>query len=241
MAKMLDYTAYLDQRVKREGPKRKGERTRDRLKVATSELLNETSFQELRITDICDRAEVAPGTFYLYYENKQILTIEILSEYVEMWTELSSNTAAGLEGEGDLFEAIYHTNLSYIQMAQANPGLTRCVMQMSDLEPEFAAFVHSVSSRIYARTVAAIAKRTRLPSSPLLLLTINALGSMMDDLVRRLFVGNDPHLTSCITDMRMNTEDLAKHLTMLWYRCIFGEDPSLTRSKARKRAKKATA
>lgn len=238
MAEMFDYTAYLDQRVKREGPKRKGERTRDRLKIATSELLNETSFQELRITDICDRAEVAPGTFYLYYENKQILTIEILSEYVEMWTELSSSTAAELDSEGDLFEAIYHTNLSYIQMAKANPGLTRCVMQMSDLEPEFAAFVHSVSSKVYARTVAAIAKRTRLPSSPLLLLTVNSLGSMMDDIVRRLFVMNDPYLTSCITDMKMSTEDLAKHLTMIWYRSIFGEDPSLTPKRTVKRAKK---
>lgn len=238
MAELMDYTEYLDQRVKREGPKRKGERTRDRLKIATSELLNELSYQELRITDICDQANVAPGTFYLYYENKEILTIEILSEYVEMWTELSTKAAAEIGAEGDLFEAIYHTNLSYIQLAQANPGLTRCVLQISDIEPEFAEFVHQVSSQVYARTVAAIAKRTRLPSSPVLLLTVNALGSMMDDMVRRLFVMNDPYLSSCISDMKMSTEDLAKHLTIIWYRSIFGEDPSLTPANTAKRGRK---
>ncbi|MEQ9586701.1 MAG: TetR/AcrR family transcriptional regulator [Parvibaculaceae bacterium] len=239
MTDLMDYTTYLDQRMKREGPKRKGERTRDRLKVAASELLNEESYQELRITDICDRAGIAPGTFYLHYENKQILTIEILSEYVEMWTDLSSQTTADIDDDGDMFEAIYHTNLIYIQLAQLNPGLTRCVLQISDIEPEFAAFVHATSSQVYARTVAAIAKRTRLPSSPLLLLTINALGSMMDDIVRRLFVMRDPHLNSCISEMKMSTEDLAKHLTMIWYRSIFGEDPALNPNPAPKGRRKS--
>lgn len=230
----LDYTRYLERRVKREGPKRKGARTRDRLKVATTELLNQCSFQELRVTDICERAKVAPGTFYLYYDNKQILTIEILSEYVEMWTELSGKAAKAFDHEDDLFDAIYQTNLSYIRMAKANPGLTRCVLQMSELEPEFATFVHSTSSRIYARTVGAITKRTRLPSSPVLLLTVNALGSMMDDLIRRLFIMQDPYLVACISEMKMSTEDLAKHLTIIWHRAIFGEDPSMTPGGARR-------
>lgn len=241
MTEILDYAEYLDQRVNNEGPKRKGERTRDRLKIATAELLNEQSYQDLRITDICARAKVAPGTFYLYYENKQIVTIEILSEYVEMWTVLSRQTAEDLDGEGDLFEAVYHTNLSYIQMAKANPGLTSCVMQMSEIKPEFAAFVHKASNQIYSRTVAAIAKRTRLPSSPVLLLTVSALGSMIDDLVRRLFVMPDPYLNKCISDMHMSTEDLAKHLTIIWYRSVFGEDPPLAPGRTVKKKKRTSA
>ncbi len=225
MTETIDYVRFLEERAQREGPKRKGERTRDRLKIATIELLNQCSFQDLRVTDICDRTKIAPGTFYLYYENKQLLTIEILSEYVELWTELSKDAASAFDNGDDLFEAIYQTNLSYLNIARANPGLTRCVMQMSEIEPEFATFVHSTSSEIYSRTVAAIAKRTSADASPDLLLTINALGSMMDDLVRRLCVVKDPYLTRCVDEAGFDTQGIARHLTTLWYRAIFGENP----------------
>lgn len=223
MADILEYTSHLNEKVRSEGPKRKGARTRDRLKIATAKLLNETSYQDLRVTDICDKANVAPGTFYLYFENKQVLTIEILSEFVEMFDRDVRHHSH------DPFESIYRSNLLFIQMARSNPGLFRCILQMSDVEPDFARVHQRINGSWYAKVVAAMTHWVELPSRDAALLSIHALGSMMDDVVRRLFVMQDPYLIEVIDALKFDDEAIAEHLSVIWYRAIFGADPPLAK------------
>ena len=225
MIETIDYPKYLNQRMQSEGPKRKGERTRDRLKIATAELLNRTTYQELRITDICKQAKIAPGTFYLYFDNKLPLTIEILSEFVELWFS-SAHQLKGSDQRGkDSFDSIFRTNLAYIQVVRANPGLFRCVLEMSNIEPEFASFLQRTSAAVYDKGVTAFSQKEGVSPTEKLRFSIHALGSMIDDTLRRLIVMKDPYLIACVESMDLSDEDLARALSTLWYRGLFGHDP----------------
>jgi len=219
MDSVVDYPTYLQRKVKDEGPKRKGERTRDRLKVAAARILNKTPYQDLRVTDICDEAGVAPGTFYLYFENKKILTIEMMSEFVEMF----DRDAAG--GATTPFESILHANLFYIKLARRNPGFFRCVLQMSDVEPEFGTFHQKISGRWYQRVTTSMERWMDIPNQSVALFATHALGSMMDDWVRRYFVAKDPTLLAVVKKLKLSDEDIAMYLSVIWYRTYFGTDP----------------
>lgn len=219
MNQAVDYPTYLQDKVKDEGPKRKGERTRDRLKVAAANILDKVSYQDLRVTDICKEAGVAPGTFYLYFENKQILTIEMLSEFVEMF-----DREVRIRAQSP-FESIYHANLSYIQIARRNPGFFRCVLHMSDVEPEFARFHQQISGKWYERVTSSLSRWLEIPDDKMALLTTHALGSMMDDWVHRFFVAKDPTLVTNVKKLKLTDEEMAEYLSVIWYRAYFGKDP----------------
>jgi AcrR family transcriptional regulator len=58
----------------------KGARTRARLVDAAKRIFERDGFLESRIVDIADEAEIAPGTFYHYFDSKE----EVFREVAEM-------------------------------------------------------------------------------------------------------------------------------------------------------------
>ncbi len=219
MNDISDYPSFLDAHIRSEGPKRKGKRTRDKLKIAASKLLNEVAYQDLRVTDICEKAGVSPGTFYLYFDNKKVLAIEVLSEFAKMFDRY-------MHADPDSpFNSIFHSNLAFIKICRANSGLTRCITQVSDSEREFARIQQRINDRWFAKVAASISHWLSEEGQESVLLTIHALGSMMDDFAHRIFVAQDPYLLGIIEDLNFADEKLAKHLSIIWYRAIFGNDP----------------
>lgn len=77
-ARALPFAEILRRRHKQAGARRKGERTRDRLKVATVQVLEERGYLRLRVTDICKRARVSPAAFYPYFKQREQITVEVL-------------------------------------------------------------------------------------------------------------------------------------------------------------------
>src|SRR5690242_10782142 len=63
---MRDYVGHL-QAILSEADWPKGQRTRFRLKIAAIAALAEVGYQDLKVSDVCERAEVAQGTFYSYF------------------------------------------------------------------------------------------------------------------------------------------------------------------------------
>ena len=59
---------------------RRIQRTRQLLRQASIELMQEKGFQALNIRDIAERANVSRGTFYLYYADKYALLESLLHE-----------------------------------------------------------------------------------------------------------------------------------------------------------------
>src|SRR3712207_4399553 len=61
----------------------KGDRTRYRLRIAAARALEEIGYQDLKVSDICGFAEVALGTFYVYYRDKNEIAIEVVLDFIE--------------------------------------------------------------------------------------------------------------------------------------------------------------
>ena len=59
----------------------RGLRSRERLKGAARELLNEQGFRSLRVQDVTERAGVATGLFYRYFHDLREIVAEISRDF----------------------------------------------------------------------------------------------------------------------------------------------------------------
>jgi TetR/AcrR family transcriptional repressor of nem operon len=201
--------------------KRKGERTRLRLKAAAARLLGEVGYRDLRVSDIHEDADVSNALFYVYFKNKEEISKEVLDGFL-----------AFLEGFPERerppetrFGSIAHGNLRYAQMFQANAGLMRCVFQFTDEFPEFAAKWHAWNARWRERTTRALLRQRdiALKDRVEIDVAVAALGSMVDALLRLAFIESEPTIAG--TRYASNPAALAELLTKLWLRALFAPDP----------------
>jgi hypothetical protein len=77
------FTAQLEHKLKKAPPKRKGDRTRERLKLGAARVLENVGYHALRIVDITEAAETSDGSFYIYFKDKKDITLCVLQEFLE--------------------------------------------------------------------------------------------------------------------------------------------------------------
>ena len=199
--------------------KRKGERTRDRLKAAAARQLEEVGYRELRVTDINERAGVSNALFYIYFNNKEEITHEVLTEFVE-----TLKPATPRVGSSGIFDTIYRGNLGYARVFAANPGLMRCLLQFGDEAPEFSRIWHDWNDAWTDRTLRALAKESPSTFDGAEVLTaVAALGLMVDGLLRLVYVEQHARVGAAVAEMGAQPEALAAFLTRLWCRALFSE------------------
>jgi len=80
-------------------PLKKSDRTRERILQSAMELMPELGFQGATIREICDRAGVSVGTFYIYFQTKSDLLRDIFESADTFFTEV---VAADMEGKSCL-------------------------------------------------------------------------------------------------------------------------------------------
>lgn len=221
-AETVSFRDWVANKQKSVGLRRKGERTRDRIRLCTVELLNEVGYRDLKLTDICKRAKISPPVLYLYFESKEALVQEILVEFLQEFM----NRAASA-GARSPFQAMYDANLQWIRSARANAGLMRCLLQFSEAQGDFAELFARESHEWNLRITASIIRR--FPAADReqaqVHFIVEALGGMMDDITRRLFADSDEHLTDVVSSFASKDEDLARALTTLWHRALYCMDP----------------
>jgi len=204
------------------GPRKKGERTRDRIRLAAVELLNEVGYRQMKVADVCDRAGITPPVLYLYFDNKLALTTDVLREFLHRFI------TAPAEGSGaTAYQAIYQANHRWVALARANAGLMRCLLELSGDEPAFARLFTAASDDWYRRITDSVVRR--FPAAgrdrPAIELSVHALGGMIDDLTRKLFAGMPSEATRLVATVAPTDEALAHFLSVLWYRALYGSDP----------------
>jgi TetR/AcrR family transcriptional regulator, transcriptional repressor for nem operon len=79
----LSYIAYLEDKLATDPPKKKGLRTRERLKIATAKILSQRGYHAMRAVDITDAAGVAESLFYTYFNDKLEITLLVLGSMME--------------------------------------------------------------------------------------------------------------------------------------------------------------
>src|SRR4051794_12715521 len=77
------FSQVLETRLREAPPTRKGERTKARLKASAAKVLERTGYLDMRVSDVCDQADVGLATFYLYFENKAEITRAVLIDFLD--------------------------------------------------------------------------------------------------------------------------------------------------------------
>ncbi len=221
-AASLSYAALLEAGLASPG-RRKGERTRDKLKAATARMLEQVGYRSLRVTDVNEAAGVSNALFYVYFKNKEVIAQEVLTDFLGYF-----GSFADMQPRADNPEAsIYYGNLNYARMFRDNPGLMRCLFQFGDEFPEFAAAWNEWNVTWRARVVRSLSRaKVAFADEQELMLATAALGAMVDGMLRQILVQKDPKLTK--GELDMSAEQLALFLTRLWVRSLFTREMSWT-------------
>lgn len=196
----------------------KGDRTRQRLRIAAAEALETEGFQGLKVSDICARADVAQGTFYVYFRDKVEIAVDVLIGFTDTLYELVREAARGK----DDFESIRASNLFFIKAYSANPGLMRCHVQMISQEPAFAEAWEPRHRRWQETLGRSIERRTggRLSGGTALAVATALEGMVFNHLFTTVVTRND-----LADDDGTRAEEMADMLSVLWYRAVHARDP----------------
>lgn len=219
------FQTYLKNQHNKQPNRRKSDRTRDHLKLAAIDVLSNIGYRKMKVLDICQKATVSSGTFYLYFENKIDITQVILEEFIAHL----DNILGGPHTKRTPFDTIYQGNLEWLKSIRANAGLFRCVLQIGDESPELSELIHQLNINWYNRIANSVVRRygisEKLEEDTILFATFS-LGSMMDELARKLVIYADPNLTKLVDDIAPTDEACAEFLSLIWYRTLYGCSPS---------------
>jgi AcrR family transcriptional regulator len=81
-------SSCLENEAKLDRKKRKASRNRKKLKESGLDIFVEKGIHDATIEDITESADLGKGTFYLHFDNKEVLFLEILDDSVEKLIEL---------------------------------------------------------------------------------------------------------------------------------------------------------
>jgi len=221
-APTVSFRDWVAIRDRNSGTRRKGERTRDRIRLCTISLLNERGYRDLRLSEICKRAKISPPVFYLYFRSKEALVHGILLEFLQEFISRSSSTT-----ERSAYKAIYDANLQWIQLARANAGLMRCLLQFSEEQQDFALLFARESNQWNQRITSSILRRfpAAVREQSQIHFVVSGLSGMMDELTRRLFADREPHVTELVANVAASDEELADMLSVIWFRSLYCSNP----------------
>lgn len=104
----------------------RGEATRQKLLDAAEALFGRNGFHATSITEVTRRAGVAQGTFYLYFENKEAIYIELVRHLSHSLRQAIAKDVAGLDDRLEVEEAGLR---SFLRFAAAHRDLYRIVYE----------------------------------------------------------------------------------------------------------------
>jgi len=217
----LNFVERLATRLAAMPPGRKTDRTREMLKVSAARVLEKKGYNQLRAIDITIDAGMSEGIFYKYFKDKNDICYAVLGEfmhYVPMQRHAFDVGAADSP-----FTAILRANKAWFSSARANSKLIRCVYQFQDSENDFA----GRSQRVF-RDWHDVTLRKVLQHYPdgavdrdVLEILLYALGGMVDEMTRLMWVSPNPDLRNLIDRNKISDADVAEVLAIIWHRTIY--------------------
>jgi AcrR family transcriptional regulator len=195
------------------------DRPRHRLRLAAAEALEEGGYQALKVADVCTLADVALGTFCVYFRDKAEIASDVVMGFIDHLHEGAREVS---RGAGD-HDSICRTNLFFFMAYRANPGLMRCHVPLQSDEAEFRALWqprHRAWLEVIGRS---IARRSTDPAmTPACALKVAvALAGMV---FHCLYAANVTRALP-VEPLASEPTEMAETLAVLWYRGVHGRDP----------------
>lgn len=202
---------------------RKAQQTRNRIKSAALDALNQHGYRNLHIADVTGKAGVASGLFYRYFRDMRHVTHELCEDLFRDINDEAQTVPFSLHP----FDWIYTMHLIAGRKFAANSGLLAC---MFELPGEFEEFgdVWKVSAHTWNLQVAKFLREVaKLPPSPARQLAF-VLGAMAEGIYYQALIRH----TSDLTKIAESAENLAEVIAVIWYRTIFFENPPPSKIRA---------
>ncbi|CAO5242367.1 Regulatory protein TetR [Frankia sp. AgKG'84/4] len=188
----------------------KGMRTRARLIDAAKTIFERDGFLAARIIDITATAQVAPGTFYHYFESKEEIFREVAQAQEQRLTAAEAGRAADDAADASIWERIRRSNRRYLERYREEAALMGVIEQVSRYDAHvnsarIATMKHFVSraERTILRLQREGAADSRLDPS----FAADALGAMVARLAELWLVQNYRHY---------DFEEAVEQMTLLW-------------------------
>jgi AcrR family transcriptional regulator len=197
---------------------RKVDRTRLRLLASIArELMGGANRRDLKVADVTGRAGLAHGTFYRYFTDVEAATHALIEDFSVFVHEKIANSRRGEAGSR---ERVRSATLLYARLFRRNAGLMRCLLGLGSDGLPFTPSYQRLNRDWYGRVAAAIARQRDDGTSPQDLLPgAYALGGMIDDFLRQVYLRHEPALAHLAED----EEKIAELLTDLWRFGAYGE------------------
>jgi AcrR family transcriptional regulator len=185
-------------------------------------MLEERGYHGLRVTDVNEKAEVSNALFYLYFKNKDEITAEVMTGFLEVLYARSEDAPKPQSIEESMFRA----NYDYLRQYVANPGLMRCLMQFGDESEDFRRVWREADRRWAERVVKRLLREPELAKRDVneLFAEVSALGMMVDAFLRSVYVEKEPTTAGYAKAIAPDVVSLSLFLTRLWVRAIYGRE-----------------
>lgn len=216
----LDFAMTLMARA--EDPSlRKVERTEFRLLASIAhELMAGVEGTGLKVAEVTRGAGLAHGTFYRYFTGIEAATLRLIEDFSAFVHE---KIAGARRGEAGSRERVKSATLLYARLFRRNAGLMRCLLGLGNDGLSFTLSYQRLNRDWYGRVAAAIARQRNDGATPQALLpAAYALGGMIDDFLRQVYLRHEPTLAHLADD----EERIAELLTDLWCFGAYGQPPS---------------
>ncbi len=208
----FDYAELMALRADALRGRPKRVRTRARILAAAVRELAAGGYEGLTVDGICAAADIARGTFYLYYSDRATVAVAV---YRMFWTAVYQ-LRPRVRGH-NLDQRIRVANAFYLSLYSRNARLLAGQASLSRERPDFARWHDNMNHR-WAQIIASNMPGT-LPHEEKLL-RAHALVAMADELLSSIFTER----TRSLLHWKEHPEKLADCLSAIWSRVVIGAD-----------------
>lgn len=198
----------------------RGLRSRDRLKQAARDVLNEKGLASLRVQDITERADVAAGLFYRYFHDLRHIVGEIARDF---FRELLKDAPPAAE-RAHPYDWIYQNHRVLVRGFAANPGILACLFGLAGDYEEFDQIWKENAHR-WNLEVAAFLERNNGMRREAAERMGFVLGAMTEGVIYQSLIRH----TADLLKIGSEPEDIAEVISVMWYRVIFLSNPPTDR------------
>ena len=213
------YVDLLSAQIEKDQSIAKGERRKLKLLLAAAEILQEGGYHKMRVADIINKAKVARGTFYIYFEDKSDIALQVLSDFR---AQMLNSSRINLSGK-DWRNKAYLSNLYYAELYQMNSGLLQAFYQFVDEADDFRRMRHKKEREWVERLFTAYLRNFDLKPTEVdrdnLLRRLHALRAMAERLCVQVYVEAVPEMT----ELFPTPHHVATTATELWVEALTAE------------------
>lgn len=193
-------------------PTPKGQRTRARILASARRNLEERGYFEATVTEITSGSDVALGTFYRYFTNKEEAFMVVLEHLV---VELHQ-AAGGTWDAEDPLASLEEATRRYLTAYRDNGKLVSALLQMSVAVPECEAKWAELRQMTYERMARHLPEEIDGIEAEI---AIPALADMVEQFARRWYV------SAPVKGKRAPSIDrAARTLALVWYRALYEDE-----------------